>query len=100
MNTPSTAPHSLASKASFPAERGDQRAQERPARAASGRRRSDDTISLGDTRVHLVTMAREPTGLTYLGLQENEQTAVTAARQLIDRRGGRLVELRAQGNAW
>lgn len=64
--------------------------------SATGRGGGEETILLGDTPVRVVSTAPEPAGLTYVSVHENEQTAVTAARQLVDRRGGRMVELRAQ----
>jgi hypothetical protein len=63
---------------------------------ALGRDGGEETIPLGDTPVLLVSTAREPAGLTYVSVHENEHTAVTAVRQFVARRGGRVVELRAQ----
>ena len=57
---------------------------------------TDLLVQLGDASVRLLSSAPASAGLTYVSVHENEQTAVTAARQLIARRGGRLLELRAQ----
>jgi hypothetical protein len=54
-------------------------------------------VWLGRTSVQLVVSEREPGGLTFVSLHENERTAVQAARQLIDHHPGRLVELRSRG---
>jgi hypothetical protein len=56
----------------------------------------DVIVALGDTPVYLVETVGEPPRPTYLSLHENEQTAVVAARRIVERLGGRLVELRAQ----
>ena len=62
----------------------------------SAREGGDDVVALGDTWVHLVDSVGSREGPTYLSLHENEQTAVAAARQVAERHGGRLMELRAQ----
>lgn len=60
--------------------------------------RDDEVISiqLGDTVVQFVATERAPTGVRFVSLHENEQTAVAAARRIIERHGGRLLELKAQ----
>jgi hypothetical protein len=55
------------------------------------------TVRLGDDQVEIVITERGPGGLTFISLHENEQTAVTAVRHLLQLRGGRLVELRSRG---
>ena len=54
-------------------------------------------VRVGRTSLQLVVSEREPGGLTYVSLHENERTAVQATRQLIDHQPGRLVELRSRG---
>jgi len=55
------------------------------------------TVHLGSTSVQIRSSDGNPQKFTFLSLHENEQTAVTAARRVIDRHGGRLIELKAQG---
>ena len=54
-------------------------------------------VRLGRTSLHMVVSEREPGGLTFVSLHENERTAVQAVRELISRHPGRLVELRGRG---
>jgi hypothetical protein len=55
------------------------------------------TIRLGDSAVRLISSWRDPVDITYVSLHENEQTSVEAARQVMGRRGGRMLELQADG---
>ena len=54
-------------------------------------------VVLGRTIVHLVVTEREAGGLSFVSMHENERTAITAARQLLDQHPGRLLELRSRG---
>jgi hypothetical protein len=67
-----------------------------PAAAAAPPAAGGVIVQLGDTPVRLVEFSREPRAPTYVSLHENEQTSVKAAQQIIERRGGRLIELQAQ----
>ena len=55
------------------------------------------TVRLGSTAVQIRSSDRQPQKLTFLSVHENEQTAVVAARRVIERHGGRLIELKARG---
>jgi hypothetical protein len=54
-------------------------------------------IRLGDSTVQLVSSWCDPVTITYVSVHENEQTSVEAARQVMRRHGGRLLELKARG---
>lgn len=59
-------------------------------------------LHLGEASVQVVTSVdasaqKGPSEYTLLSLHEDEQTAVAAAHTLLQRRGGRLVELRSTG---
>ncbi len=53
-------------------------------------------VQLGESTVQIVTTTWG-TGSTLVSLHDNEQTAVDAARVLLPRHGGRLIELRHSG---
>ena len=55
------------------------------------------TVQIGRAAIRILSTDRAPQGFTFLSLHENEQTAVEAVRQFIGRRGGRLIELKGQG---
>ena len=71
--------------------------QLRPAAGVPPVRVASAKLRLGDTPIELVTTDGGSPGFTFLSLHENEQTAVTAARSFVERRGGRLIELRQLG---
>ena len=54
-------------------------------------------LRVGDTSARVVAYRSGDARVTYCSLHENERTSVSAARRAIDGCGGRLVELRAQG---
>ena len=67
-----------------------------PVAAAEPLRITNSDLRLGDSTVRIVTTETSSSGLTFLSLHENEQTSVTAARQIVGRHGGRLIEVRQQ----
>ena len=50
-------------------------------------------VRVGDQEVQIVVHAGDEPGPTYLVLHDDENTAAQAALQMVDRRGGRMVEL-------
>jgi hypothetical protein len=64
--------------------------------AAAQIRMTQTNMQLGDAEVQLVTSQGGPNGMSYLSLHENESTGVAAARVMLNRFGGRLVELRSR----
>lgn len=54
-------------------------------------------VRLGETLVQLAVTGGQGPGLDYLVLHDDENTAVEAGLEAVRRHGGRLVELRAQG---
>jgi len=54
-------------------------------------------VFLGDSAVHIVTSVGAEGMADYLVLHDDENTAVDAGLEMVRRRGGRLVELRAHG---
>ena len=54
-------------------------------------------VRLGDTPVMLVESERQPGGLRFVSVHENERTAVVAARRVLQWNAGRLIELRSRG---
>lgn len=54
-------------------------------------------VELGDTSVSIALRRVGAGGLTCINLHQNEQTSVSAARNMLDRFPGTLIELRAQG---
>ena len=57
---------------------------------------ASQVIRLGDSSLQLASSWRDPVTLTYVNVHENEQTSVEAARQVMGRHGGRLLELKAR----
>jgi hypothetical protein len=55
------------------------------------------TVQVGSTAIRILSTDRTPQGFVFLSLHEDEHTAVAAATQFIDRRGGGLTELKGQG---
>ena len=54
-------------------------------------------LTLGDTTVHAVVHSAGPDGLDLFVLHDDENTAVEAGLEFLRNQGGRLVEVRAQG---
>jgi hypothetical protein len=54
-------------------------------------------VHLGEARVEVVAHETGAPGLTYLGIHDDENTAVAATLGTLRRRGGRLVEVRHTG---
>lgn len=54
-------------------------------------------VRLGSTEVRLAIHQKDPSGQTYLVLHDDEDTAVEVARETLQERGGRLVEIRLSG---
>ncbi len=57
-------------------------------------------VDLCDTTVSIAVQRVGEGGLTYINLHQNEQTSVRAARGVLDRQPGILIELRAQGRRY
>jgi len=55
------------------------------------------SLYLGATLIHLDLTQQATGGLTFVNLHENEQTSVQAAKALLAREPGRLIELHAGG---
>jgi len=63
--------------------------------------RSENTILVGETRVRLVVMevkAGTPGAFVYFHPHENEHGSAVVTRHAIRERGGRLVEIRSEGD--
>lgn len=58
---------------------------------------SKKTIRLGDSSVELALTGHSPPGYTYFHPHENEKTSAEVAGRFIQRRGGRLIELKGLG---
>jgi hypothetical protein len=54
-------------------------------------------ITLGETTVHFLVHEREPGSAVIVNVHDDENTAVLAASAVLERQGGRLVEIDAQG---
>src|SRR5690606_26443427 len=58
---------------------------------------TSEEYQLGDTKVEIVTTRYGSNGYTLIALHENESTSIQAARQVLSRTGGILLELRHGG---
>ncbi|MDP3990653.1 MAG: hypothetical protein Q8Q01_05635 [archaeon] len=54
-------------------------------------------IKLGDSIVSLIISQKGDSKITYINLHENETTSVTVGKKIIEKYGGCLIEVKAQG---
>lgn len=57
-----------------------------------------DQFKIGDTILNIEDTYVGGSDITYVNLHDNENTSVKATKEILKRHGGRLIELKSQGN--
>ena len=68
-----------------------------PGRARAAPAESAHALTLGERHVRLLAHRSQAPGLLYVNVHENETTSIEAARRTVERRGGQLYWLGADG---